>query len=227
MSKKNDYYSSIHRLGRISTLVAIALMFSVPLFTTLYYDVNLDWPVIAGAAAQLCIVFIPTQLTEVLSFAPVLGSGGTYLSFITGNVSNMKLPAAAAAHRQAGVDPTSDKGEVISVLAIGASSITTTVIVFLGMFALTPFIVYLENPILQPGFANIMPALIGAMAMPYLMKKAKLVIVPAAMALIAGIIWTSAQYSSYQGYLLLATMIISVLSVILVNKRKADQAELE
>ena len=103
--KQNDYYSSIHRLGRWSPLIDIVLMFMVPLVTTIIYDVKLNPAAIIAAAIQLCIVFIPTQLTEVISFSPILGAGGTYLSFITGNVMNMKLPAAAAGHRLMDVEP--------------------------------------------------------------------------------------------------------------------------
>lgn len=209
-----DYYTSIHRLGRVSTLAAILLMFSVPLISTLYYGVDLNFATILAAAAQLCIVFIPTQLTEVLSFSTILGAGGTYLSFITGNVMNMKLPAAASGHKLANVEPHSDEGEVVSVLSIGMSSITTTVIIFLGMFLLTPFIKYLENPVLQPGFNNIMPALLGTMILPYLLKHTKVAVVPLVLSVVAGILIPSAKYSSYQGYLLLAVMVVSVFASI-------------
>lgn len=218
-NQHQDYYTSIHRLGRLSTIIAILLMFSVPLFTTLYYQAKLNPATIFAAAAQLCIVFIPTQLTEVISFSPVLGAGGTYLSFITGNVMNMKLPAAASGHKLAGVEPHSDEGEVVSVLSIGMSSITTTVIIFLGMFLLTPFLPYLENPVLQPGFNNIMPALLGTMLLPYLLKHTKYAVVPLVLALIAGIAVPSAKYGSYQGYLLLAIMIISVIATIQISNR--------
>lgn len=212
-----DYYTSIHRLGRWSTLIAILFMFSVPLLTTWFYKLKLDYGVILGAAAQLCIVFIPTQLTEVLSFSPVLGSGGTYLSFITGNVMNMKLPAAASGHKLANVEPHSDEGEVVSVLSIGMSSITTTIIIFLGMFLLTPFIKYLENPVLQPGFSNIMPALLGTMLLPHLLKSTRFAIVPLLLALLAGIMIPASKYSSFQGYILLFVMIVSVLASIQIS----------
>ena len=218
MNQNNDYYASIHRLGRTSTLIAIFFMFMVPLVTTILYGVKVDWKATLAAAMQLCIVFIPAQFTEVLSYSPILGPGGTYLSFITGNVSNMKLPAATSCHRMANVDPASDEGEVISVLAIGMSSITTGVILFLGMFALTPVIKYLQNDFLQPGFNNVMPALLGAMLMPYLLKKAKLAVLPFLLALVAGILIPTAAYSTYQGVLLIGTMVISVFAVIQLNK---------
>ena len=216
----NDYYKSIHRLGRISTLIVLILMFLVPIITMFVFDVKIDWKTTITAALQLCIVFIPTQFTEVVSYSPILGSGGTYLSFVTGNVSNMKLPAAASCHKIANVDPSSDEGEVVSVLAIGASSIVTAIILFLGIFVLSPIIKYLQADIIQPGFNNIMPALVGAMLMPYLLKNIKIVIVPFLVATLAGILLPASLYSSYQGFLLLGTMIISVIAVIFINKNK-------
>ncbi|QQK06909.1 hypothetical protein [Miniphocaeibacter halophilus] len=220
MKKNNDYYSSIHRLGRISTLIVIILMFMIPIVTMFVFNIKVDWKTTLAAAAQLCIVFIPTQFTEVVSFSPILGSGGTYLSFVTGNVSNMKLPAASSCHKMAKVDPSSDEGEVISVLAIGASSIVTAVILFLGIFLLSPVVKYLQSDIIQPGFNNIMPALVGAMLMPYLLKKPKIAVVPFLIALIAGIILPAATYSNLQGFLLLGTMVISVISVIVMNRER-------
>ena len=218
--KQKDYYTSIHRFGRWSTLAAIALMFMVPLGTTLFYKVQLNPSAIFAAAAQLCIVFIPTQLVEVISFSPVLGSGGTYLSFITGNVMNMKLPAAASGHRLMNVEPHSDEGEVVSVLSIGMSSVTTTLIIFAGMFLFTPFIHYLDNPVLKPGFNSVMPALLGTMLLPYLRKNFSLAIVPFVIATVAGAILSTAAYGQVQGYLLLVTMILSVATAVLLTKKK-------
>lgn len=215
---KQDYYSSIHRLGRWSTLVAIGLMLCVPLFTTLFFKVELNWALVFAAAVQLCIVFIPTQLTEVLSYSPILGSGGTYLAFITGNVMNMKVPAANAGHKLLGVEPHSEEGEVVSVLSIGMSSIVTTLIVFLGIFALAPLMPYLSSPSLQPAFNSIMPALMGAMLLPHLLKNFKLTLVPILLVTLAGIFIT--KYSTYQGYLMLVVMVCSVAASILLTKNK-------
>ena len=216
-----DYNASIHTLGRWSTLVVIGLMFCVPLFTTIIFGVDLNWAIIFGAAMQLCIVFIPTQLTEVLSFSPILGAGGTYLSFVTGNVMNMKVPAATAGHRLLNVEGYSDKGEVVSVLAIGMSSITTTLIVFAGIFALAPLAPYLSNPVLQPGFENIMPALMGAMMLPHLLKNRKLTVLPIILSTLAGIFIV--KYSSYQGYLLLGIMSLSVVAAFLLTNTTAAE----
>lgn len=221
-ANNNDYNTSIHTLGRWSTLAVIGLMFCVPLSVMLIFKVKVDWAVTLTAAIQLCIVFIPTQLTEVLSFSPILGAGGTYLSFVTGNVMNMKVPAATAGHRLLNVEGHTDQGEVVSVLAIGMSSITTTLIVFAGIFVLSPIAPYLSSPMLQPGFENIMPALMGAMLLPHLLKNGKLTILPIILATLAGIFVV--KYSNYQGYLLLGIMCLSVIAAVLMTKNESTES---
>lgn len=214
--KEFNYYEEVHTFGKYSNLTAIALMFLVPFSMMFYFDVDIDIAATFAAAIQLCIVFIPTNLIEVVSFSPILGSGGTYLSFITGNVMNMKVPAAAAGHRLAEVEAHSDEGEVISVLAIGMSSITTTIIIFAGMFLLAPLIPFLSSEILKPGFNNIMPALLGTMILPSLLKTPKLAIVPLILATLAGIFIKN--YGLNQGYLLIGVMIISVLFALFLTR---------
>lgn len=31
-------------------------------------------------------------IVEIFTYVPMLGAGGSYLSFVTGNISNLKLP---------------------------------------------------------------------------------------------------------------------------------------
>lgn len=216
--KEFNYYEEVHTFGKYSNLTAVGLMFLVPIVMMLYFDVSIDVGATFAAALQLCIVFIPTNFIEVVSFSPILGSGGTYLSFITGNVMNMKVPAAAAGHRLAEVEPHSDEGEVISVLAIGMSSITTTIIVFAGMFLLAPLIPFLSSAVLKPGFDNVMPALLGTMILPSLIKTPKFAILPLILATAAGVIIGRA-YGLYQGYILIGIMIISVLFALLMIRK--------
>lgn len=218
MNNDQLYSNDIHRFGRISTSIAIFLMFLVPIGTTLYFRVELDWKNVIAAALQLCVVFIPVQLTEVLSFTPLLGSGGTYLSFVTGNVMNMKLPAATSAQRLLNVEAASPEGEVVSLLAIGMSSITTTLILFVGMLALTPLQPILSAPILQPGFNNIMPALMGTMLLPHLLKRPQMCVVPAIIATVLAFV--DPKYGLNQGYWMLVTMAASIAVAVYTTKGK-------
>ncbi len=173
-----EYVNSTHRFGRISVAITLLLMFAVPTTITLFYGLQINWPVTAMVLLNMAVVFLPTTISEVFSYAPIIGNVGTYVAFITGNISTMKLPAATAGMRIAKVEPGTEEAEVVSGLAICVASISTIVIVFIGMMFLRPFASSLQNPVFLPAFQNVMPALIGGLALPSILKTPKLFIVP-------------------------------------------------
>lgn len=134
MSKKNakPYSEKIHIWGRISSITAIAALMLVPIAISAHYNA---WPE-AGKLFNAMKVVIPVYwisgIAEVFTYAPMLGAGGTYLSFVTGNITNLKLPCGLNAMENAGVRANSEEGEVISTIAIASSAITTTVILAVG-----------------------------------------------------------------------------------------------
>lgn len=214
-----DYNKSIHRLGRISTAIAILLILQVPIVMTITNFAAFDFGKTAGAVVQVWMVYIPVCITEILSFTPALGQGGTYLAFITGNISNMKLPSSVSGQNLLGVEPGSDEAEVASVLSIGVSTIVTMLVLAIGMFFLQYLVPILQHPVLKPGFDNIMPALLGAMVINYIVRSPKLVIVPLVMALILSALIPPASWGMNQGYSLLSTIIVSCIAGVFMFKK--------
>jgi hypothetical protein len=121
---------------------------------------------------------------ETFTYIPMLGAGGSYLAFVTGNISNLKLPCAINALEQAGVKANSDEGEVVSTIAIAASSIVTTLIIILGVILITPLTPVLEAPILAPAFAQLLPALFGGLGVVFVSRNAKIAIAPVSLMLV-------------------------------------------
>lgn len=215
------YTNKTHRIGKISTLIAILLILMVPAVITLVYgkDVEIQISNTVSAIITLTAIYGVVSIVEVVSFSPFLGSAGTYLSFITGNIMNMKLPAATNALRVNNVERGTDEGEVITTLAIGASSIVTTIVLFLGMLFLGNLLVpIITGSELAPAFDNVTPALTGALAAPYFMKNKKLslptVIAGCALYLILEYSFMSANYS----YFMLGFIVISFLCYLLFYK---------
>ena len=215
------YTNKTHRIGKISTLIAILLILMVPAVITLVYgkDVEIQISNTVSAIITLTAIYGVVSIVEVVSFSPFLGSAGTYLSFTTGNIMNMNLPAATNALRVNNVERGTDEGEVITTLAIGASSIVTTIVLFLGMLFLGNLLVpIITGPELAPAFDNVTPALTGALAAPYFMKNKKLslptVIAGCALYLILGYNFMSANYS----YFMLGFIVISFLCYLLFYK---------
>ena len=114
----------------------------------------------------------------------MLGAGGSYLSFVTGNISNLKLPCALNALEQNQVSASSEEGEVISTIAIAVSSIVTTVIIIVGVICIVPLSPILQAPVLQPAFEQILPALFGGLGVAFVSKNWKVALAPIVLMLI-------------------------------------------
>ena len=108
----------------------------------------------------------------------MLGTSGTYLSFVTGNVTALKVPAALNAMESAGIKPNTEEGEVISTIAIATASIVTTIVIAVGVFCFVPLQPLLASEKLKPAFDNILSSLFGALGFVYISKNWKVSIVP-------------------------------------------------
>ncbi|MBU0926638.1 MAG: hypothetical protein KKA67_02710 [Spirochaetes bacterium] len=211
-----SYDETIHRNGRIWMIAAICITQGVPLAISLYFGV---WPPLGKLIAGLLptmLVFWPIAIVEVLTFTPMLGSGGTYLGFVTGNLSNLKVPAAISAMQQAGVEPSTKEGEIISTLAIGASSLVTNVVLVSGVLLMSYLLPILESPALKPAFANLLPALFGALGVVFISKNWKISVAP--LALMIGLF--AAMPSLPVGILIPAGALVSIGVARIMYKRK-------
>lgn len=208
-----DYYNSTHRMGRLWTLAALILILLVPFLFCLLYGVDLNWKAFGQGALAILPMYYAVGIIEVFNYAPLLGSGGSYLAFVTGNLMNMKVPAAQMAIEKSGVDAVSEEGEVINTIAVAVSSIVTTLIIAVGMLAIIPMSNWINSvPVLKEVFdlANgyVIPALFGALGVVFLAKGWKLAIVPVVLVTLLFFLWDGA--ASVSGILIPLASLISV-----------------
>ena len=178
MKQKKSYQDSSHTAGRIWMLTALVLLVLVPTFICIHYKAWPGFGPVFKGLLGVAPIFWTVGTIEVFTYAPMLGAGGSYLGFVTGNLTNLKVPCALNAMRSAGVEPGSEEGEVLSTLAIAVSSLVTTVIIILGVCMLGALRPVLESPVLAPAFANILPALFGGLAVVYVSKDWKIALAP-------------------------------------------------
>lgn len=173
-----EYQSRVHTAGRVTSILALLMMLAVPAVVCLYFNV---FPTMNGffkGLAMVWMIYLPICIAEVLTYTPMVGISGAYLSFISGNLSNMKIPCAAMAMDNAGVKGSTDEGEVIATLSIATSTIVTEIILIIGVMALVPLTPLLTSKILEPAFQNILPALFGALGVYWIMRQWKLAVTP-------------------------------------------------
>ena len=182
---REKYMNSVHRDGTIWNLVMMGILMAFPVVVGLIFKAIPDWAAVGRGLLATAPMYWAVGVIEVITFIPMLGAGGSYLSFVTGNISNLKLPCALNALENAGVKAQSEEGELISTIAIAVSSIVTTVIIILGVILIIPLSNLLEgNETIQPAFDQLLPALFGALGVVFVSKNWKIAIAPIVLMLI-------------------------------------------
>ena len=181
MDKKTyfeHYNARTHTYGRIGLTIGILMMLVCPFVMGLALHAMPDMNAFWKGFAQIAAVYIPSCIVEFLIYTPMMGAGGSYLAFITGNLINMKIPCMMNARAITGAESGTPESEIVSTLAIAASAMTTTAVVAVGVLLLIPLQPILSSPMLAPAFDNVVPALFGAMAFQYFRKGVKICVIP-------------------------------------------------
>ena len=173
-----DYSKKTHILGRILSLITLVLLLGAPFLIGKYLGAFPDMKAVGKGFLSVGIVWLVSSVAEFLIYTPMLGSGGGYLAFITGNLINMKIPCAMNARDMVGAEAGTIENEIISTISIATSSLVTIVVLALGVLLMVPLQPILQSPVLQPAFENVVPALFGAMAYKYYRKNMKIAVLP-------------------------------------------------
>ena len=184
MKEEMSYIDSVHRDGRIWNLSVAVLLLAFPVAVIIAFNAMPDWNALVLGLIATAPMYWAVGAIETVTYVPMLGAGGSYLSFVTGNISNLKLPCALNAMEQNGVSANSEEGEVISTIAIATSSIVTTLVIILGVILIAPLTPILQAPVLQPAFEQMLPALFGGLGVAFVSKNWKLAVAPIALMLV-------------------------------------------
>lgn len=215
---QKNYFDRVHRWGILWNIGALLMLLSIPVAISTYLGVWPELKVLGTVLSKLMLLYWVTAVIEVITYVPMLGAGGTYLSFVTGNITNLKLPVGLAAMENAKVRANTEEGEVISTIAIGVSSITTTIIIAVGVLAFSPILPYItgEGSAFEPAFKQVLPALFGALAASYFAKHWKLVPLP----VIVGVVALIFAPTLGVGILMFITIFAAIAGVLVMYKLK-------
>jgi hypothetical protein len=184
MKQNMTYMDKVHKWGTTWNLSMMVLLLAFPFAVAIIFQALPDWNGLLMGLIATAPMYWAVGVVETFTYIPMLGAGGSYLSFVTGNISNLKLPCALGALEQAGVKASSEEGEVVSTIAIAVSSIVTTIIIILGVLLIVPLTPVLENPVLTPAFDQMIPALFGGLGVAFVSRNWKIAIAPVTLMLI-------------------------------------------
>lgn len=183
-NNNNTYIDKVYSWGNKWNIFVMIVLLAFPFAVALIFKAFPNWNGLLKGLIATAPMYWAVGIVEVITYIPMLGAGGSYLSFVTGNISNLKLPCALGALEQAQVKADSEEGEVVSTIAIAVSSIVTTVIIILGVILIIPLQPILQSPVLQPCFEQILPALFGGLGIVFISKNWKIAIAPIILMLI-------------------------------------------
>jgi hypothetical protein len=212
-----SYDEKTHYYGKLWIWTAAIVFVFVPISICVYYNA---WPPFTSVLKGLlgvAPIFWTVGAIEVITFTPMLGTGGSYLAFVTGNLTNLKVPCAINAMEINNVKPDTEEGEVVSTIAVAASSIVTTLIIAIGTLLLGTLTPILNSPVLKPAFDNILPALFGALGVVYISKNLKLAVTP--MLFMVVLFVTVPSLAGSVGILVPVGAVISILMARLLYKK--------
>lgn len=218
MKKNRSYMDSVHYYGRAWGIFVGLVLLCFPLLLSILFKTAPNYEVLLKGILATAPMYWAVGIVEIFTYVPMLGAGGTYLSFVTGNISNLKLPCAIDAMERANVKASSEEGEVLSTIAIAVSSIVTTLIIIVGVICIVPLTPILESPILEPAFDMILPALFGGLAVVFISKNLKLSIVPVLL-MLALFIFVPALNAGTVGIMVPVGVVITVITARILYKK--------
>lgn len=174
----DNYNRHTHTIGRILSTITLVMLVGAPFLIGKYLGAYPDLKAVGNGFLSVGIVWLVSSIAEFLIYTPMLGSGGGYLAFITGNLINMKIPCAMEARDMVGAKTGTKENEIISTISIATSSLVTILVLAIGVLLMVPLQPVLQSPVLYPAFENVVPALFGAMAYKYYRKNMNIAIFP-------------------------------------------------
>jgi len=215
----NDQYrNTMHKYGRIFMVLGIIVMFLAPMTIWLVTGISPNWAQMIAGVVALSVIYLPGGLIEMMTYSPLLGTSATYLAFVTGNLINLKVPCVMNATEICKTEINTPENEVVSTISVAFSSITTVLILSLGIILLIPLKPVLQSEILAPAFSWVISALFGALGYKYFKGNWKMIIAPMIVVILLSVIMPTFVNGQVIIIILIAAIVTLIVSKILFNK---------
>lgn len=222
-----DYNLKSHIIGKIWMFAALVVFFAVPTTICLYYDVKPDMKVLGSTAVIIpFLINFLSGVFEPIVYSPMLGTNSAYLAFITGNLSNLKIPCVVKAQEICGTKLGTEENEVVSTLSVATSTLVTTLII--AVFVLILAVSNLQDAIVKnewiiPAFTCVVYALFGSLGGKYVVKNIKLAVFPLTIIVVLSIVLGVLKVNPGSAYLFVGIALCAIFGILQVVREKKKQ----
>lgn len=222
-----DYNLKSHIIGKIWMFASLVVFFAVPTAICLYYDVKPDMKVLGSTAVIIpFLINFLSGVFEPIIYSPMLGTNSAYLAFITGNLSNLKIPCVVKAQEICGTKLGTEENEVVSTLSVATSTLVTTLII--AIFVLILAVSNLQDAIVKnewiiPAFTCVVYALFGSLGGKYVVKNIKLAVFPLTIIVVLSIVLGVLKVNPGSAYLFVGIALCAIFGILQVVREKKKQ----
>ena len=213
----DSWKKSCIKIGTPTNLLAAATAFIPVVYLCVTYDCWPSFSLVFQAWLLTVISFGAFYIVEPLSYYASLGMAGTYLSFLSGNIGNMRVPCAALALDVTDSQPGTIQAEVVSTMAICGSIVTnliaTTLAAFIGTAIVSVLPVMIKTGLQTYASAAIFGATFGNFAL----KQPKLAIFGLGIPLVCKVMQS---YIGIQAWLIIVLSVFGTVGVARLFYRK-------
>lgn len=172
---ENEYLPKMHRVGTITNILGVVLSFAPAAALAVVYGLLPDWAALVTAFISALTAFGFLWVVEPISYFTVVGPIGTYMAFLSGNISNMRVPCASMAQVSAGVEPGTEKGSIIATIGMSVSVIINISVLTIGVILGSAILSKMPAAVTE-ALNYLLPALFGALLMQFGLKQKNLAV---------------------------------------------------
>ncbi len=220
---QTEFLKPVQKTGKATVLLAMVCMMFPGLYLMFFHGIFPPAGPLFQSVLTIWSFMIILGALEVFIYFPILGIAGTYMSFLVGNILNLRVPVSATAQQVVGTKEATPEAEIVSTLGIAGSVIASELVLIIGIFAFLPFINKLQDSgmALEVALNQVLPALFGALGGVFLFKVPKLGIIPLGLAFIIAFFKNDVPYS----VVIPPMVIISIVTARIMYKKKWIKGE--
>lgn len=163
------FKQKVHFWGRVTLVIAFLFSLSIPFYLTVIAGYPVDKTILIKGLIFVASFVGIIWIVEPISYFPILGASGSYMSFLSGNIGNMRMPVVGAVQNALALEPGSKKAEIATIFGLVTSNICNLAILLLVIIGGAAIVNQLPTTVLD-AFTYAVPGIIGAMIVTFAAK---------------------------------------------------------
>lgn len=214
---QKNFVVPVEKTGKYTLLAAVACLFIPGLYLLIFHGLYPPAGALIRSLIGIWSFAIVFSIVEPIIYFSLMGLGGTYMSFLSGNLLNLRFPIAVTTQEVVGTKEGSPEGEIISTIGVAGSLLASQVVLTVGVLLFRPFLNDIESAgtAVKVALDHVLPALFGALAGMFLFKSMKLGIVPIAAGIVIALFNKSLPFS----YIIAPMVALSVITARIMYKK--------